>query len=227
MKRFLGVLTAVSCLFFASPAEAGHEPVGISLGLVPKSAAAPLVSQIEKSLVLSKYFLLRKAVTLPGGNNSWPDNQWKVWRGQTDARVALVGTVKKTGEGTEISCRAIDLKGGFESKQVSSSGSDLESISREIVRFLHSRYPLRAVVSSLKNDLFLLDVGLQDGVQEGNTFVFWRHPDSCQERLAEFQVTKANQLCSEAKLLKGANKFLQLRASPLLVTEDPSDILAR
>ncbi|HBN08952.1 MAG TPA: hypothetical protein DD435_09980 [Cyanobacteria bacterium UBA8530] len=227
MKRFLGVLISLSFLIFVSPAEAGHEPVGISLGLVPKSAAAPLVTQIEKSLASSKYFLLRKAVTVPGGNNPWPDNQWKIWRGQTDARVALVGTVKKTGEGTEISCRAIDLKGGFESKQVSSSGSDLESIAREIVRFLHSRYPLRAVLSSLKDDLFLLDVGLQDGVKEGNTFVYWRYPESFKERLAEFQVTKANQLCSEAKLLKGATKLLQLRTSALLVTEDPSEILSR
>ena len=227
----LAILLGVSIQW---PVQALHEPTVVSLGISAKGPSASLIPLIEKRLSDSRRFRVHKRVTPPSQPFPWPETAYREWRKQTQASAALLGETAIKGNRIELTCRLVDLRRGFESKELVLGGdrSALNSIAEQTVRFLRVNYPLQAQITTVRGKHFVLDVGSEDGVVAGDRFILWRLPESSVDQVAVFEITSASAWYSEAILtefhaerMQGMSDAADLRNWKGKLIEDVSSIL--
>jgi len=197
------VLFSLVTASFAPSAQALHEPTMVTLGIGAKGQAASLIPLLEKRLQESRRFRVLKRISPPRQPFPWPEKDYKAWRSQTRASAALLGEASVVGNRIELTCRLIDLRKGFESKELLLSGDrrSLTDIADQAVRFLRVNYPMQAQITAAQEQRYVLDVGREDGVSEGDRFILWRLPETTRDQIAVFEIRKTDAWFSEAILL--------------------------
>lgn len=170
MKRLLLAIGLTLGLADASAALTPRSPT-VSLFLTPKDPARAVLPELEKQLNLSRRFVVlpsSASVTVPAALEAAIPRLKQA----TKADFVLVGTVSNKNKIIKMEGRVYDLVLNDVSKVLRFEGGMDDSIllASQLTNFLKSRHPLKGEILGMQDELVLLNVGAEDGVDPGSFY---------------------------------------------------------
>ena len=198
MKRAL--YAVILALSLVPPAKAlSMQAPTISVFFSPPGKFQPA---LEKEIERSRRFIVlpsSASVRLPSSMDAAITRLKKF----TKADFALVGTISDHNSDLKMQARLYNLDLNDASKVLRFEGgpADTSLLMKQLLAFLKSRHPLKCQVLGLEDELVLLNVGAEDGVDPGSFFEVYPDVGIDPRPIGRIQVLKTEAWFSTATTL--------------------------
>lgn len=171
MKRFFLVIGLTLGMGMPTAALTPKSP-SIALFLSPKDAASAVLPDLEKQLHLSRRFVVMPSSVSLLAMPATLEAAIPRIKQATKADLALVGTVSSKNKVIKMEGRVYDLVLNDVSKLLRFEGGadDAILLASQLTNFLKSRNPLKGEILGMQDELVLLNMGAEDGVDAGSFY---------------------------------------------------------
>jgi hypothetical protein len=217
MRAGLAIALVLAIQTLPLVARAAPAAPTLALAVGPAATTRELSRSISDALRASKRLNLAPPVAFQEIDLALPE-ALKRLRKLTRADLVLVAVNRPGAAGApgELVSRLYDLKLGDVSRpfrhRLSPEGA--RSVARQLLLTIRNRYPLRAEVLGLDDGLVLLDIGSEDGVASGDSYVLAPRRDDLEAMLTRLTVVRTEAWYCWASRASGSLPVRNVQSRP-------------